>query len=41
MLKVGLALLRRLAWAAGLLVAVLAINFILIRARRSGQCDRG
>ncbi|NBY26431.1 MAG: ABC transporter permease, partial [Betaproteobacteria bacterium] len=32
MLKVGLALLRRLAWAAGLLVAVLAINFMLIHA---------
>ena len=32
MLKVGLALLRRLVWAAGLLVAVLAINFMLIHA---------
>ena len=32
MLKIGLALLRRLAWAAGLLVAVLAINFMLIHA---------
>ena len=32
MLKIGLALLRRLVWAAGLLVAVLAINFMLIHA---------
>lgn len=32
MLTLTLALLRRLAWAAGLLVAVLAINFVLIHA---------
>ena len=31
-MRVLLALLRRLAWAAGLLVAVLAINFMLIHA---------